>query len=264
MEQTKGTVINVQAVYDEDKLKQMANNTAKVSYQIMSTWPGRSDFLMNVKALAMGFLAALDERDEARARYRVLEKEHLSAAASREAHRVNAENSQAAEKRALAERDDARSDHAWMKREIDHMRETLTPLFQNGRKHHHFARPGEDLIDAVPRLVTAFEEQSDELAALLDRADKLESFKSYVHKRLDQMGVPANPEPAVHAIAGCRVGDRLDWLAEQLPLQTSPVERRRIDRLEQANDRLKTCMHATRMAISGLLDSLNQETHGKT
>lgn len=44
------------------------------------------------------------------------------------------------------------------------------------------------------------------------------AFKSYVHERLDAMGVPpfvASP----HTDAGCRVGGRLDWIEQRLPQQ---------------------------------------------
>jgi Domain of unknown function (DUF3850) len=40
---------------------------------------------------------------------------------------------------------------------------------------------------------------------------KLEDFKGYVHQRLDQEFIPANP-PGEHADEGCRIGQRLDWL----------------------------------------------------
>lgn len=44
-----------------------------------------------------------------------------------------------------------------------------------------------------------------------ERAEKAEAFKSYVHQRLDEAGVPTHPD-GPHSKAGCRVGDRLDYL----------------------------------------------------
>ncbi len=41
--------------------------------------------------------------------------------------------------------------------------------------------------------------------------DHLVKFKDYVHKRLDDAGVPVDPE-SVHKAAGCRIGGRLDWV----------------------------------------------------
>lgn len=38
-----------------------------------------------------------------------------------------------------------------------------------------------------------------------------DAFKAYVHKRLDEMGVPTHID-GPHSKEGCRVGDRLDWL----------------------------------------------------
>lgn len=41
---------------------------------------------------------------------------------------------------------------------------------------------------------------------------KLEKFKSYVHTRLDDAGIPANPEPVNNAKSGCRIEGRLNYL----------------------------------------------------
>lgn len=41
-----------------------------------------------------------------------------------------------------------------------------------------------------------------------DELEKLRAFKAYVHRRLDDMGVPAFEH------AECRVGCRLSWVAE--------------------------------------------------
>lgn len=46
---------------------------------------------------------------------------------------------------------------------------------------------------------------------LEQEAGRLQGFKAYVHARLDQDGVPTNPD-GPHSKEGCRVGDRLDWL----------------------------------------------------
>lgn len=45
--------------------------------------------------------------------------------------------------------------------------------------------------------------------------ERLVNFKAYVHGRLDEMGVPADPE-SPHREHGCRVGGRLDWIQEKL------------------------------------------------
>ena len=39
-----------------------------------------------------------------------------------------------------------------------------------------------------------------------------DAFKSYVHQRLDEMGVPHSLPDSEHDKAGCRVGGRLDWV----------------------------------------------------
>lgn len=54
-----------------------------------------------------------------------------------------------------------------------------------------------------------------QLTAATERADKLQAFKDWVHNYLDEHGVPHHP-PGTHGAAGCRIGDRMDWLMAQL------------------------------------------------
>lgn len=46
--------------------------------------------------------------------------------------------------------------------------------------------------------------------------ERLSTFKKYVHDRLDQMNVPADPEPVASAAHGCRIEGRLNWLLDQM------------------------------------------------
>jgi hypothetical protein len=48
------------------------------------------------------------------------------------------------------------------------------------------------------------------------QAAKLQAFKDFVHKTLDAMGVPAELPESEHTKAGCRIGGRLEWVAQQL------------------------------------------------
>lgn len=41
---------------------------------------------------------------------------------------------------------------------------------------------------------------------------KLEKFKAYVHARLDQAGIPHDPEPEKNKQHGCRIKGRLNYL----------------------------------------------------
>jgi hypothetical protein len=68
----------------------------------------------------------------------------------------------------------------------------------------------EDLADEVSE---GNEEDFDasSIRAALARVDALQRFKEYVHKRLDDAGVPVDPE-SPHKAEGCRIGGRLDWL----------------------------------------------------
>lgn len=44
---------------------------------------------------------------------------------------------------------------------------------------------------------------------LVRNVKKLEAFKAYVHQRLDEAGVPTDPD-SQHRAEGCRIGGRLD------------------------------------------------------
>lgn len=68
----------------------------------------------------------------------------------------------------------------------------------------------------------ALESRTKELVALsaqLSEAqaarEALQAFKEYVHKRLDDAGIPTHPN-GEHSAAGCRIGDRLDIVFAQL------------------------------------------------
>ena len=55
----------------------------------------------------------------------------------------------------------------------------------------------------------------DALIASNLEVQKLQAFKDYVHKRLDDAGIPTHPN-GEHSAAGCRIGDRLDIVFAQL------------------------------------------------
>lgn len=54
--------------------------------------------------------------------------------------------------------------------------------------------------------------------------DKLQAFKNWTHQFLDAHGVPHHP-PGTHGAEGCRIGDRMDWLMEQLRRNTDQAVR---------------------------------------
>jgi hypothetical protein len=41
---------------------------------------------------------------------------------------------------------------------------------------------------------------------------RLEEFKAYVHEKLDDMGIPENPEPEKTEQHGCRISERLKFI----------------------------------------------------
>lgn len=56
-----------------------------------------------------------------------------------------------------------------------------------------------------------------------------DAFKAYVHKRLDCMGVPADPDPARTEETGCRIGSRLNAIERQLDEMASIRDQAWID-----------------------------------
>lgn len=50
--------------------------------------------------------------------------------------------------------------------------------------------------------------------------DKLRKFKTYVHDRLDKMGIPEDPEAEVNAKTGCRIEGRLNFIEKKLKSRT--------------------------------------------
>lgn len=53
------------------------------------------------------------------------------------------------------------------------------------------------------------------IAKLLEDNRRLQSFKDYVHTRLDEMAIEKDP-PSIHRDAGCRIGGRLDLVQDYL------------------------------------------------
>lgn len=47
---------------------------------------------------------------------------------------------------------------------------------------------------------------------LQEENDVLAAFKTYVHDRLDKMGIPADPEPENNASHGCRIEGRINFV----------------------------------------------------
>lgn len=54
-----------------------------------------------------------------------------------------------------------------------------------------------------------------DVLALVQQVKKLQAFKDWVHKYLDERGVPHHP-PGPHGAEGCRIGDRMDWLMAEM------------------------------------------------
>ncbi len=62
---------------------------------------------------------------------------------------------------------------------------------------------------SVMALIVVAKKLEEELA-------KLQAFKNWTHDYLDKHGVPHHPA-GTHGAAGCRIGDRMDWLMKRMP-----------------------------------------------
>ena len=65
--------------------------------------------------------------------------------------------------------------------------------------------------DYIQQNIAFRREMEMNYAKNLDELGKLQAFKDYVHKRLDDAGVPIDPD-SPHKAAGCRIGGRLDFV----------------------------------------------------
>lgn len=99
---------------------------------------------------------------------------------------------------------------------------TVSTFKEADREPHlaYVVAPGSELDD-TPTLqkLTEAEVRGDRLAA---ERDKLQAFKDWVHAYLDSHDVPHHP-PGTHGAAGCRIGDRMDWLMAERDALVSRV-----------------------------------------
>jgi hypothetical protein len=67
---------------------------------------------------------------------------------------------------------------------------------------------------------------------------ELQKFKAYVHKRLDDAGVPVDDPDSEHSKAGCRIGARLDMLFAELAARDAEIAtlRQELETLQTDNE----------------------------
>jgi len=73
--------------------------------------------------------------------------------------------------------------------------------------------------------------------------DKLLQFKTFVHTRLDEIGIPSDPG-GPHTAAGCRIGDRLDLVARAVDQNAALIEAVRRAAAQWAPHRISAEFHA--------------------
>lgn len=102
----------------------------------------------------------------------------------------------------------------------------------NGELIDHLVETHKRASVRLTKVIATHNSQAAEIARLTKERDKLQSFKDWVHSYLDTHGVPHHP-PVTHGAAGCRIGDRMDWLMAER--DTAVVER---DRLKEQLEKL--------------------------
>lgn len=78
----------------------------------------------------------------------------------------------------------------------------------------------------------------DEWRDMQAQRDALATFKAYVHKRLDDAGIPTHPD-GPHSAAGCRVGDRLDILIAERDAKVKEIEAVKLTLQQEAAEWLR-------------------------
>lgn len=69
-----------------------------------------------------------------------------------------------------------------------------------------------EIVGDTARSETITESNTETGKDIKDIAQKLLAFKTFVHERLDKMGVPKEFPNGPHTKEGCRIGDRLDYV----------------------------------------------------
>lgn len=114
--------------------------------------------------------------------------------------------------------------------------------------------PSELVSETVRRHVEQLVADRDRLTA---ERDKLQAFKNWVHGYLDSHEVPHHP-PGTHGAEGCRIGDRMDWLMQQIDRLKAEVERLK---KESAWVRKKLDLPEDTPFVSGNSDTLAGAMH---
>jgi hypothetical protein len=108
--------------------------------------------------------------------------------------------------KAVRETDPMSAPALWVRMQIPML---LAELDRARADYRHAVSDMSDAIVRAEQYERDAREWMEQRAAAIARAEKAEAFKVYVHKRLDEAGVPADP-PSPHREHGCRIGGRLD------------------------------------------------------
>jgi hypothetical protein len=105
---------------------------------------------------------------------------------------------------------------------ISEYKELLNPIIDWGQSQDFPL--GSSITKNVLELAKSAKEKEKEIQELKEelgrekqQIEKSQAFKKYVHDRLDEFGVPHDPESENNAKTGCRIEGRLNWIFLQVP-----------------------------------------------
>lgn len=171
---------------------------------------GDNDIVVNVGYLVGRIVKLMDKLE-------VAEAKHLEEVEAR----VKAEN-QAAYAKAEAERLSLRYQSA------EEAIKTRTKISETVQEELKACQS--QLAAANKQLGEATAGWERDVGRLTEERNKAETWKTYVHEYLDKRGVPKEFPEGKHTKEGCRIGDRLDYVFDQLVASVDDVTR-----LKEAN-----------------------------
>lgn len=116
------------------------------------------------------------------------------------------------------------TDPAFVRKLAGHCRRLLVEREQYDTLASDTEAETDELHNRASALTAENRQLKAEAMRVTEERDKLQAFKSYVHKRLDEAGVTVDPESS-HRDRGCRIGGRLDEVFAVIVALSADVKR---------------------------------------
>ncbi len=93
------------------------------------------------------------------------------------------------------------------------------------------------------------------IPTLRGQAEEGAKFKAYVHKWLDDQGVPHDPDPEENKRTGCRLGCRFRWLINRHQQEVGHARQLHYTQVGEIRERLK--FHGVDPGLNGIPDAID-------